>query len=47
MTHHDTQVLRPANNRREDGARRVISSKTGLAHAAAIVYDESLNFLGL
>merc|ERR1719191_1324443 len=37
---HDAWHFGPAHDGREDGARRIIASKSGLAHAAAIVHHE-------
>jgi hypothetical protein len=37
------KMSRSAHDRREDGAGSVISSETSLAHAGAIVNDESGN----
>merc|ERR1719452_304010 len=42
-TDHHTLVARTANNGREDSAGSIISSKTSLAHAGAIVNDKSSN----
>merc|ERR1712088_1180771 len=40
-TNHDSLVTGTSNNGREDSPGGVISSKSGLAHARAIVYDKS------
>merc|ERR1719447_2075982 len=40
-TDHHTLVARTANNGGEDGTRSVITGKTGLAHAGAVVNNES------
>jgi hypothetical protein len=39
-----TLVARAAHNGREDGARGVVTGKTSLAHAGAVVYHEGLDF---
>merc|ERR1711872_1016663 len=38
---HDTGIFGPADDRGEDGARSVITGKAGLAHAGAIVDNQS------
>merc|ERR1719341_445937 len=42
-TDHDSLVTGMANDGGEDGAGSVISGETGLAHAGAIVDDQSSN----
>merc|ERR1719508_703044 len=42
-TDHHTLVARTSNNGREDSSRSIISSETSLAHARAIVTDQSSN----
>merc|ERR1712012_1081423 len=42
-THHDTLVAGTSNNGGEDSSGSVISGKSSLAHAGAIVNDESRN----
>merc|ERR1711970_1307289 len=42
-TNHHTLVARTSNNGREDSSGSVISSKSSLAHAGAIVNDKSSN----
>merc|ERR1712241_1438827 len=42
-TDHDTLMARTANDGREDSPGSVITSKTSLAHAGAIVNDQSSN----
>ena len=44
-TNHDTLVTGPSNNGWEDCAGSIISSKSGLAHARAIVNNKSSNFV--
>merc|ERR1719468_1384606 len=44
-TNHHTLVTRTSNNGGEDSTRSVISSKSGFAHAGAIVNDKSSNVL--
>ena len=39
---HDAGVLRASDDGREDGARGVVTGEAGLAHAGAVVDDESL-----
>merc|ERR1712130_135677 len=43
--HHHTLMPGPAHNGGEDSPGSVISSKTGLAHAGAIVHHKSCNFI--
>jgi len=42
VTHHDARVLGAADDRGEDGARRVVAGEAGLDHAAAVVDHERL-----
>merc|ERR1719356_949485 len=44
-TDHDTLMAGTSNNGGEDSSGSVISSKTGLAHAGAIVNNKSSNVL--
>ena len=44
-TDHHTLVAGATNNRGEDGAGRIISGESGLAHSGAVVNDKSSNFL--
>ena len=37
---HDALVARPPDDRREDGARRVVAGEARLDHAGAVVADE-------
>ena len=37
---HHALVARPADDRGEDGARRVVAGEAGLDHAGAVVADE-------
>jgi hypothetical protein len=46
-THHDARVLGAADDGGEDRAGRVVTGEAGLAHAGAIVHNESLNLLTL
>merc|ERR1711934_916803 len=41
---HDTRHLRAPNNRWEDSPGCIITCEAGLAHATAVVHDESCNF---
>jgi hypothetical protein len=42
---HDAGVARAADDRREHGARGVVTGKAGFAHARTVVDDQSLNFV--
>jgi hypothetical protein len=43
--HHHARVLRPAHDRREHRARRVVAGKASLHHAAAVVNDQSRSLI--
>jgi len=43
-TNHDTLMPGASDDAGEDGAGRIISGKSGLAHTGAIVNDQSGNF---
>merc|ERR1719323_951960 len=44
-TNHHALMSWSAHNRGEDGSRSIVSGKTGLAHAGAVVDNEGSNFI--